>query len=495
MAGEGTRQGFTSLLQVLSGQGDFSLDVLGLRFRERGFPDGGRFRGGGLLRSGVDGFQNQFHRAFQAVVGRVDAQVVEAGVAQLLPGVVQAVGAAAGIHEVHGFGCSARLHPVVFSDALHARGPVRMKEDAEQVGPPFQNEIGAEPHNDAGLPGRDVPDNFALGQEGGVFRWQFLRRVSVVLRIEFMQEAAGKLLFVLADVVRSKAALGGGQVDQFRVVELKAQPLRNHFADGMAAGAVFPVNGDDQGGVRRVSGCLLQRKDFSCGSGACQPFQQPVRPEDVPVEKTDDHAHQNGGHHGSFPYARQFGQEHEGAGQADADERAVHTGFNGPEFPFEEFDEGQAHAFRRQQNSIRLDLQKDAESNDGAAEQAEDYGPEVSGRFQGSHQPHGEVRQGAEDKDDGNLEQMRRTELPFQQGRLHGDKAQMHQDGDGSHRQRERQAEHIRRAGDGGDAQVGLGGQGDAQGHDEERHDQDEAAQDVFSNASPDVMICHDTGC
>ena len=45
-----------------------------------------------------------------------------------------------------------------------------------------------------------------------------------------------QLLFVLADVVRSKAALGGGQVDQFRVVELKAQPLRNHFADGMAAG-------------------------------------------------------------------------------------------------------------------------------------------------------------------------------------------------------------------------------------------------------------------
>ena len=58
----GHAQGFTSLLQVLSGQGDFSLDVLGLRFRERGFPDGGRFRGGGLLRSGVDGFQNQFHR-------------------------------------------------------------------------------------------------------------------------------------------------------------------------------------------------------------------------------------------------------------------------------------------------------------------------------------------------------------------------------------------------------------------------------------------------
>lgn len=43
MAGEGMRQGFTSLLQVLSGQGDFSLDVLGLRFRERGFPDRGPF--------------------------------------------------------------------------------------------------------------------------------------------------------------------------------------------------------------------------------------------------------------------------------------------------------------------------------------------------------------------------------------------------------------------------------------------------------------------
>jgi len=90
---------------------------------------------------------------------------------------------------------------------------------------------------------------------------------------------------------------------------------------------------------------------------------------------------------------------------------------------------------------------------------------------------------------------MRRAEVPFQQGRLHGHEGQVHQDGDGSHRQRKRQAEHIRRAGDGGDSQVGLGGEGDAQGHDEERHDQDGAPQDVFPNASPDVMICHDTGC
>ena len=49
-----------------------------------------------MFGSGVDGFQNQFHRALQAIVGRVDAQVVEACIAQFLPGVVQAVGCGGG---------------------------------------------------------------------------------------------------------------------------------------------------------------------------------------------------------------------------------------------------------------------------------------------------------------------------------------------------------------------------------------------------------------
>lgn len=179
-----------------------------------------------------------------------------------------------------------------------------MQEDAEQVGPSFQDEVGAAAHNDAGLSGRDIPDDFALGQEGGVFRRQFFRRVGVVLRVELVQEAAGELLFMLADVVRSKAALGGGEVHQFRVVEWDSQFLRQHFADGVAAGAVFPVNGNDQRSVRRVSSCPCQRKEFFRRSGACQLFQQPVRPEDVPVEESDDHSHQDGRHNGSLPDAR-----------------------------------------------------------------------------------------------------------------------------------------------------------------------------------------------
>lgn len=42
---------------------------------------------------------------------------------------------------------------------------------------------------------------------------------------------------------------------------------------------------------------------------------------------------------------------------------------------------------------------------------------------------------------------------------------------------------------------VSLGGQSDAQRHDEERSNQDGAAQDMFSKASPDTIIFHDTGC
>ena len=213
------------------------------------------------------------------------------------------------------------------------------------------------------------------------------------------------------------------------------------------------------------------------------------------VEEPDDHAHQNGGHDGSFPDAGEAVQQEKRTGEADADERAVHAGFHGSEFPFEEFDERQVHAFRRQQDGVRLDLHEDSEAQNDAAQQADYCGPGVPRRFQRRYQPHGEVRQHAEDEDHGDLEQVDGPELPFEQGRLHGDKAQVHEDGDAPHAQREGQAEDIGRAGDGGDPQAGLGGQGDAQGHDEEGRHQDEAAQDVFSNASPYVIVCHGTGC
>ena len=70
-------------------------------------------------------------------------------------------------------------------------------------------------------------------------------------------------MFVFADVVRSEAALGGREVHQFRVVKSDAQLFRQHFPDGMAAGTVFPVNGNDQRGVRSINGCLRQRKKFA----------------------------------------------------------------------------------------------------------------------------------------------------------------------------------------------------------------------------------------
>ena len=70
-----------------------------------------------------------------------------------------------------------------------------MEEDAEQVGTAFQDEVGAAAHDDAGVFGGDVPDDFALGQEGCVFRRLFFRRVGVVLGVELVKEAAGELLF------------------------------------------------------------------------------------------------------------------------------------------------------------------------------------------------------------------------------------------------------------------------------------------------------------
>lgn len=368
--------------------GIFLRECCPLPVRERCGADGNRFYSGRLFGSGIDGFQNQFHRAFQSVIGRVDAQVVEACIAQFLPGVVQAVGAAAGVHDVHGPGCPARFYPIVFNNALHARGPVRMKENTEQVGPPFQDEVGAAAHDDACLTGRNVPDDFALCQEGGVFRGHFLRRVGVVLGVKFVQKAAGKLLFVLADVVRSEAAPGGREVHQFRVVESDAQLFRQHFPDGMAAGTVFPVNGNDQRGVRSISGRLCQRRKLACCSGARQPFQEPVRPEDVPVEKRTIIPTRTAAT--TVPSRMPVSPDRKMREQARPMQTSVQSiPVLRLRIPIEEFDEGQAHAFPCQKNGIRLNLKKDAESDYHAAEQAENNGPQVSVRFQRRYDPHG----------------------------------------------------------------------------------------------------------
>ena len=65
----------------------------------------------------------------------------------------------------------------------------------------------------------------------------------------------------------------------------------------------IPVNRDDQRRIRSVGRRFRGRQGFLHGAGPCGAFQQPVQPEYVFVEEPDDHAHQNGGHDGSFPDA------------------------------------------------------------------------------------------------------------------------------------------------------------------------------------------------
>ena len=59
------------------------------------------------------------------------------------------------------------------------------------------------------------------------------------------KKTAGGVLTGLLDVALVKAAFGSQLLDQFGVIAPDAQMLCHQFADGSAAAAKFPADGDD----------------------------------------------------------------------------------------------------------------------------------------------------------------------------------------------------------------------------------------------------------
>ena len=71
-------------------------------------------------------------------------------------------------------------------------------------------------------------------------------RIGIVTVGSQVEEEIGRdLLFGVLDVVDREAALLGGQVDQYLVVEAVAQLFGDEFADGSSAAAVFAADCND----------------------------------------------------------------------------------------------------------------------------------------------------------------------------------------------------------------------------------------------------------
>lgn len=131
--------------------------------------------------------------------------------------------------------------PIDPHDAVSTELHVRMDKDLQAVGAVLQDEVGAAPHNDAGLFFRQLSDEPVLQLPEQVL----VGGAKAAVGEGRGKEAAGGVLSGFLDVVFVKAAFGSQFLDQFSVVALDAQMLCRQLADGSAAAAKFPADGDD----------------------------------------------------------------------------------------------------------------------------------------------------------------------------------------------------------------------------------------------------------
>jgi hypothetical protein len=167
----------------------------------------------------LESLEDEICGAFDAIEGGVNAEVIETSIAEFLASVVSAVVTTSRIHASHFLVSLIGLDAIVVDDAFFSGFLIGMEEDAEEVRTLFQDEVSATADNDARVFRGDIADDFALSEEGGILRRQFVRGVGVILSVELIEETTDELLFMFADELGSESAFSGGEVDEFRVVE------------------------------------------------------------------------------------------------------------------------------------------------------------------------------------------------------------------------------------------------------------------------------------
>ena len=105
----------------------------------------------------------------------------------------------------------------------------------------MQDEVGAAPHDDAGLFFCQFPDDPVLQLPKQVL----VSETEAAVGEGRSKEAAGGVLSGLPDVVFVKAAFCSQLLKQFGVVAWDTQMLCHQFADGSAAAAKLAADGND----------------------------------------------------------------------------------------------------------------------------------------------------------------------------------------------------------------------------------------------------------
>ena len=167
--------------------------------------------------------------------------MIVGGIAPVHIGVEAVVGGAALVLLLQpGFG---RFLPLAVDshDAVCPELQVGVDKDLQAVGAVLQDEVGAAPHDDAGLFFCQFPDDPVLQLPKQVL----VSETEAAVGEGRSKEAAGGVLSGLPDVVFVKAAFCSQLLKQFGVVAWDTQMLCHQFADGSAAAAKLAADGDD----------------------------------------------------------------------------------------------------------------------------------------------------------------------------------------------------------------------------------------------------------
>ena len=184
---------------------------------------------------------NDLCTLFNADEPAIQRNMIVGGIAPFHIGVEAVISSAALIFFLQsGFGRFLPL-PIDLQDTVSPELHVRVDKDLQAVGAVLQDKIGAASYDDAGLFFCQLPDDPVLQLPEQVL----VAGAKAAVSEGRGEEAAGSVLSGLLDVALVKAAFDSQFLDQFGIVALDAQMLCHQLADGPAAAAKFPADGDD----------------------------------------------------------------------------------------------------------------------------------------------------------------------------------------------------------------------------------------------------------
>ena len=384
----------------------------------------------------------------------VDAEVVVVSVAPDLVGVVAIVAAAASVGAGDGAAGFAFVQVLGIHDALHAVFDRGVQEEADAAVVIAQDIVGAATDDDAVAAAGAVFHGLGLGFKDGVLRCVFMG-VHVGLIHQVVDEVAEHALFIFAHIIFGKAGESGDLGDHFSVVKIKAELQRQILADGMAAAAVLPADGDDPAAVLHLCiGWNDVALDF--GDGA-------VEKVDLATKEPRDVANEEGGDNGAFADAVEAMGEH----------KREHNGNDGHADVVGDFGiakigvpggGNRAHkGFAGKHGDVGEHLKIHTKAEDDAACQQEKdlFNIQIQAHIFYKHA--GEIDGVAKDDAYRDLQRVLKLEIAPQDEELRKHHEHIHGDGKFAEAERKIEAQHIRHGRDRRGAEIGFGDDADAE--------------------------------